>query len=182
MTSTMVNVLLAISVLRPEADERHTQLEGPEAEPSPAHADARDNADRGGRELPDRGNPLTREFRDRQHPEHPDTLIALNSLAAWTGEAGDAVAARDQFEALLPLRKRVSGPEHPDTLIARANLARWTGEAGDPAAARDQYAALLPAEERVLGPEHPDTLIALNSLAAWTGEAGDAVAARDQFE
>ena len=33
VTSTMVNVLLAISALRPEADERHTQLEGPGAEP-----------------------------------------------------------------------------------------------------------------------------------------------------
>src|SRR6266568_907099 len=34
VTSTIVNVLLAISVLRPEADERHTQLEGPGTEPS----------------------------------------------------------------------------------------------------------------------------------------------------
>src|SRR5216684_246607 len=34
VTSTIVNVLLAISVLRPEADERHTQLKGPGTEPS----------------------------------------------------------------------------------------------------------------------------------------------------
>ena len=67
VTSTIVNVLLAISVLRPEADERHTQLEGPEAEPSPAPPAPRENADREGRELPDRGGSLTREFRDRQH-------------------------------------------------------------------------------------------------------------------
>ena len=33
VTSTIVNVLLAISVLRPEADEEHTQLEGPGTEP-----------------------------------------------------------------------------------------------------------------------------------------------------
>src|SRR5438128_10391671 len=63
----MVNVLLAISVLRPEADERHTQLKGPGAEPTtPPRRAHRENADRGGRELPDRGGSLTREFRDRQ--------------------------------------------------------------------------------------------------------------------
>ena len=90
--------------------------------------------------------------------EHPDTLAARGNLAHWTGAAGDAAAARDQYAALLPVRERVSGAEHPDTLAARGNLAHWTGEAGDPAAARDQYAALLPVRERVSGAEHPDTL------------------------
>jgi hypothetical protein len=67
VTSTMVNVLLAISALRPQADERHTQLEGPGAEPSAPAGAPREHADRRGRELPDRGSPPTREFRDRQH-------------------------------------------------------------------------------------------------------------------
>jgi hypothetical protein len=62
-------------------------------------------------------------------PEHPDTLTTRASLARWTGEAGDAAAARDQFAALLPIRERVFGAEHPDTLTDRANLARWTEEA-----------------------------------------------------
>ena len=53
------------------------------------------------------------------------------ALARWTGEAGDPVAARDQFAALLPVRERVLGPEHPRTLTTRANLAYWTGQAGD---------------------------------------------------
>ncbi len=118
---------------------------------------------------------------DAYGPEHPDTLAARGNLARWTGEAGDAAAARDQYAALLPIHERVLGPEHPDTLAARANLARWTGEAGDAAGARDQYAALLPIQERVLGPEHPDTLTARANLARWTGEAGDAAGARDQF-
>ena len=88
-------------------------------------------------------------------PEHPDTLAARRGLAGWTGRAGDAAGARDQFAALLPVHERVLGPEHPDTLVARHELARWTGEAGDAAGARDQYAALLPVRERVLGPGHP---------------------------
>jgi Tetratricopeptide repeat len=56
-------------------------------------------------------------------PEHPDTLTNRHELARWTGEAGDAAAARDQSAALLPVRERVSGPEHPDTLTNRRQLA-----------------------------------------------------------
>ena len=118
---------------------------------------------------------------DAYGPEHPDTLSARKNLARWTGQAGDAAAARDQYAALLPIHERVLGPEHPDTLPVRSSLARWTGNSGDPAAARDQYAALLPIEERVLGPEHSNTLTARANLADFTGQAGDAAAARDQY-
>ncbi len=59
---------------------------------------------------------------------HPRTLGARADLAAWTGEAGDAAGARDQFAALLPIRERVHGPEHPHTLTTRSNLAYWTGK------------------------------------------------------
>ncbi|MGD0373676.1 MAG: tetratricopeptide repeat protein [Streptosporangiaceae bacterium] len=114
-------------------------------------------------------------------PEHPDTLSARHRLANWTGMAGDAAGARDQFAALLPAHERILGPEHPSTLTTRHSLGRWTGGAGDAAAARDQFAALLPAYERVLGPEHPFTLSARQEFASWTGEAGDAAAARDQY-
>jgi hypothetical protein len=98
----------------------------------------------------------------------PDTLTARANLALWTGEAGDAAGARDQFAALLPVRERVSGAEHPATLTTRANLAHYTGEAGDAAGARDQLAALLPVRERVSGAEHPATLTARSNLAHWT--------------
>jgi Domain of unknown function (DUF4062)/Tetratricopeptide repeat len=118
---------------------------------------------------------------DDYGPEHPDTLTARHRLAHWTGDAGDAAGARDQYTALLPVIARVLGAEHPDTLTARGNLALWTGYAGDAAAARDQFAALLPIEERVLGPDHPDTLNARRNLARWTGRAGDAAGARYQY-
>ena len=114
-------------------------------------------------------------------PEHPRTLSARSDVAVWTGLAGDAAGARDQFAALLPVFERVLGPEHPHTLTTRHNLATWVGRAGDAAGARDQYAALLPISERVLGPEHPDTLAARANLASWTGQAGDAAGARDQY-
>jgi Tetratricopeptide repeat len=114
-------------------------------------------------------------------PEHPATLSARTHLAHWTGEAGDAARARDQFAALLPIEERVLGPEHPETLMTRHNLARWTGEAGDAARARDQFAALLPIREQVLGPEDPYTLTTRSMLARWTGQGGDAAGARDQY-
>jgi Domain of unknown function (DUF4062)/Tetratricopeptide repeat len=112
--------------------------------------------------------------------EHRDTLAARTQLARWTGKAGDAARARDQYTELLSIMERVLGAENPDNLAVRDYLATTTGEAGDAAGARDQFAALLPIEERVLGPEHPDTLTARSNLAAWTGDAGDAAGARDQ--
>ena len=61
--------------------------------------------------------------------EHPHTLIARADLARWTGRAGDAAAARDQYAALLPIRERVSGAEHPETQHVREELGYWTNEA-----------------------------------------------------
>jgi hypothetical protein len=58
--------------------------------------------------------------------EHPRTLATRDNLARFTGEAGDAAGARDQFAELLPIRERVLGPEHPATLTTRRNLAYWT--------------------------------------------------------
>ena len=65
-------------------------------------------------------------------PSTPTRSTARDNLARWTGEAGDAAGARDQFAALVPVRERVSGAEHPDTLTARASLAHWTRLAQNP--------------------------------------------------
>ena len=62
--------------------------------------------------------------------EHPDTLTAAANLARWTGEAGDAAGARDQYAALLPIHERVLGPEHPATLTTCRNLACWAEQCG----------------------------------------------------
>jgi hypothetical protein len=118
---------------------------------------------------------------DAYGPDHPDTRNARYDLAYWTGEAGDAAGARDQFAALLSTEEGVLGPDHPSTLITRHELARWTGEAGNAARARDLFAVLVPIEERVLGPEHPHTLTARHELARLSGEAGDAAGARDEL-
>ena len=118
---------------------------------------------------------------DAYGPEHPETLDVHGSLAYCTGQAGDAVGARDRYAALLSIQERVLGAEHPDTQRTRHNVAAWTGFAGDAAGARDQLTALLPVVERTEGPEHPSTLRTRHELARWTGEAGDAAGARDQY-
>ena len=92
------------------------------------------------------------EEADAYGAEHPRTLTARHYFAHWTGEAGDAAAARDVYAALLPVRVRVSGREHPDTLSDRYELARWTGEAGDPAAARSTRPPWAPGMRLPSGP------------------------------
>jgi hypothetical protein len=101
-------------------------------------------------------------------PDAIDTVGDLGKLAYWSGQAGDAAGARDQYAKLSSVLESILGPSHWRTLNARSELAHWTGEAGDAAGARDQYAALLPVLERTLGPEHPDVLDARKSLASWT--------------
>ena len=119
-------------------------------------------------------------------PQDRSTLAARHNFAVWTGQGGDAAAARDLLAALLPVMERVLPRDDPDTLTARGSLAHWTEEAGDAAAARDRGrdAELLPMRERVLGPDTPATPATLtirHNLATWTGQAGDAAAARDQL-
>ena len=91
--------------------------------------------------------------------EHPDTLTARDSLARWTGNAGDAAGARDQYAALLPVRERVSGAEHPDTLDRPRQpglLDRGGGGSGRGPGPVRRAAAGLRAGLRRGAPGHPD--------------------------
>ena len=115
-------------------------------------------------------------------PEHPDTLATRSHLARWTGEAGDAAGARDQFAALLPVRERVLGPEHPDTLATRARP-RLVDRGGRGCGRRPGPVRRAAAGHAsgCWAPSTPHTLTTRDNLARWTGEAGDAAGARDQF-
>ncbi|MEU4834118.1 FxSxx-COOH system tetratricopeptide repeat protein, partial [Streptosporangium sp. NPDC023615] len=118
---------------------------------------------------------------DRLGPEHPDTLTTRLNLAIWTGQAGDAVAAKEMLTQLLPMYERVLGAEHLGTLSTRHELAYWAGQVGDAVAAKEMLTQLLPIYERVLGAEHPHTLNTRHNLAIWTGAAGDARAAKEML-
>ena len=68
---------------------------------------------------------------DAYGPGHPSILTARHNLASFIGKAGDAILARDELAALLPVREQVLGTEHPDTIATRHSLAYWVGEAGN---------------------------------------------------
>ena len=91
-------------------------------------------------------------------------------LTFLPGHAGDVAGARDQFAALLPVRKKVLGAKDPDTLTTQRELARWTGEAGNAAAAQEQLTTLLPIVKKVLGAKHPDTLTTQRQRDYWTSK------------
>ncbi|MEV4898705.1 tetratricopeptide repeat protein [Nonomuraea sp. NPDC055795] len=58
--------------------------------------------------------------------EHLDTLTTRSNLAFWTGRAGDAVGARDQYTELLPVQERVRGVDDPDTVSTGEALTYYT--------------------------------------------------------
>ena len=99
-------------------------------------------------------------------PEHPDTLISMNSLAAAYQVDGQNAEAIRRFEELLPLRTKKLGPDHQDTLNTMHNLAQAYREAGRKAQAISMFETVLAKRKVKLGPDHPDTLTTMNSLAA----------------
>jgi tetratricopeptide (TPR) repeat protein len=113
-----------------------------------------------------------------QGPEHPDTLISMNNLAATLWSTGDHIGARTLEEQVLEIRRRVLGPEHPRTLTSMNNLASTLWSMGDHAGARTLLGQVLQIHRQVLGPEHPNTLISMGNLASTLGSMGDHAGAR----
>jgi tetratricopeptide (TPR) repeat protein len=97
--------------------------------------------------------------------EHPETLSAMNNLAASLYAQGDLSAARNLQAQVLEGSLRASGPENPETLTTKVNLAATLFALGEFAAARSLQEEALEVRIRVLGKEHPDTLTSMNSLA-----------------
>jgi tetratricopeptide (TPR) repeat protein len=104
-------------------------------------------------------------------PDHPNTLWAMNALAASyggvTGHRNDALKLREE---LVARRKKVNGPEHPDTLWAMGDLACSYADAGrrdESLKLREQKLQLM---SQVHGQQHPATIGAMENLAAsYTG-------------
>ena len=105
-------------------------------------------------------------------PEHPDTLMARNDLAAFYHGVGRSAEAIAIYEALLADHERILGAEHPATLTIRNNLGytyRKHARIGDAIAIIEP---LLADRERILGVKHPDTLTTCNNLARGYTDAG----------
>jgi tetratricopeptide (TPR) repeat protein len=128
------------------------------------------------------GEPLTADFERLLGPDHPDTLNAVNSLAAAYQAAGRAAEAIPLFEQTLVGRVRLLGPDHPDTLTSQNNLAATYQDADRTVEAILLFRLTLAARERLLGADHPSTVNSRGNLAAAYRDVGRTAEAIPLFE
>ena len=96
---------------------------------------------------------------------HPDTLTAMNNLAAVYLDQGQYAQAEALHAQAFQIRRRVLGEEHPDTLTSMSDLALTYSREGKYAQAEALQAKVLEIQRRVIGEEHTDTLTSMNNLA-----------------
>ena len=105
-------------------------------------------------------------------PDHPDTLLARNTLAHAVVAEGKYHEAEEEYRTVMELRAKMLGPESPGTLGARMNLANVLYYQGRYPEAEREYRAVLKQQEKVLGPQHHETLLTRLGLALALAEQG----------
>ena len=108
--------------------------------------------------------------------KHPQTLTALNNLAATYGKLGNLgnlEKALELLEKVYALSCDVLGEKNPQTLLALNNLAHIYGELGNHTKALELKEKVYALRLEVLGEKHPQTLLALHSLAYTYGKLGN---------
>jgi tetratricopeptide (TPR) repeat protein len=98
-------------------------------------------------------------------PDHANTVLARDRLAAAYESAGRVNDAIGAYEQALSQREQALGAGHPDALSTRAHLARAYRAAGRAADAARLAERILTEYEQALGPAHPETLTARSDLA-----------------
>jgi serine/threonine protein kinase len=98
-------------------------------------------------------------------PEAPETLQALDELAALHLDRDEPGDAEPLFRQSLKSKMRLLGVEHPATLGAMKNFARVLRAQKKMAEAEVEYRQCLKIYRHVQGAEHPDVLVAMNDLA-----------------
>jgi serine/threonine protein kinase/DNA-binding SARP family transcriptional activator len=125
---------------------------------------------------------LARAMEAYQHAmgnDHPQTLLAGNSLALAYLGAGRTVDAVALFERVRDIQVRTLGADHPQTLLIRDNLAQAYLTLGRTAEAITLLEQVRDAEMEKLGADHSQTILTLDKLA-WayqeTGRIAEAIA------
>ncbi|KAL7754809.1 hypothetical protein ACKLNR_015149 [Fusarium oxysporum f. sp. zingiberi] len=98
--------------------------------------------------------------------EHPDTIMAMNNLAATLSNQGKLDEAASMMKEVLEKMQRILGDEHPHTISAMNNLAATLGDQGKLDEAASMMKEVLEKRQRILGDEHPDTISAMGNLAS----------------
>ncbi len=100
------------------------------------------------------------------HADHPNTIIALNNLAAALYALGRYDDARPLFLRALQARERTLGPNHPDTLNSISFLAALYSEQGRYSEAEPLLLRALEIGERSLPKSHAVRLALMHNLAS----------------
>ncbi|MCP9850979.1 CHAT domain-containing tetratricopeptide repeat protein [Cyanobium sp. Morenito 9A2] len=98
--------------------------------------------------------------------EDPDTLAALNNVAALKVKASAYAGAEPLYLRVLAVRERRLGPQSPPVATTLNNLAELYFVQGLYDKAEPLFRRALAIREKALGPGHPDIALALNNLAA----------------
>ncbi|KAM0293719.1 hypothetical protein ACHAPM_011519 [Fusarium culmorum] len=104
--------------------------------------------------------------------EHPDTIWAMNNLAATLSDQGKLDEAASMMKEVLEKRQRILGDEHPSTISAMNNLASTLGGQGKLEEAASMMKEVLEKMQRILGDEHPSTISAMDNLAITLSHQG----------
>ncbi|MDD6841667.1 MAG: tetratricopeptide repeat protein, partial [Spirochaetales bacterium] len=133
--------------------------------------DAEGSAGRYRDELNSRENAL--EILKQVLPEnHPDTLSALNNLAACLNNLGKYDEALEKHERCYEISKQVLSENHPDTLDFLNNLADCLYNLGKYEEALEKYKRCYEMRKQILTENHPDTLSSLYDIAACLNNLG----------
>ena len=113
------------------------------------------------------------EIRRRElNDDHPDTLSAMNNLAALYDAQRQFTKAQPLFAAALQGRRRVLGNEHADTLSSLNNLAAIYHSQRRFDNAEPLYVEALTTRRQVLGIDHESTFRSMNNLASLYRDQG----------
>jgi non-specific serine/threonine protein kinase/serine/threonine-protein kinase len=96
--------------------------------------------------------------------DHPDTLHAMNNLAAILHSDGRYPEAEKVHRETLEIRRRVLGPEHLDTLMSMNNLAIVLDDEGRFAEAEKLERETLDTYRRIWGAADAKTASSMNNL------------------
>jgi eukaryotic-like serine/threonine-protein kinase len=106
-------------------------------------------------------------------PDHPDTAVTLNNLAALLCVAGDCPAAAPLLERAVAISEKTIGPDHPDTGISLSNLGNVLRRLGQLPRAVAVHERGLAIKERALGPDHRSVASSLTNLGHAILDSGD---------
>lgn len=120
-------------------------------------------------------------FEQAYGAEHPNTVTALNNLAALYQNMGESARAEPLFHRALAVREKTLGA-HPLTANSLNNLATLYQAMGAYVRAEPLFRRALAIRTEVVGEEHPDTAMSLNNLATLYNGMGDYARAAPMYE